>query len=134
MDTCIARAKKRIALKMRRRGTPITLNWVTIQGGVVDPTTGAELGTNTAQSETIYGLVHFPEIAAHAVRLFEEIETGDCIIDIPPDTVIEGRKQLTFTIDGEVWVQKPIGDKLAKSWELVAGQRLYRSVLLRKQT
>lgn len=125
--------RRRLSLRMAKRGTSVTLNWVTMTNVTEDPTTGARLGTATPQSETVQGWVHFPNVAQTELRVFEEIEQGDCIADLPPNTVIEGREQLTFAIDGQTWVQKKISEQLARHWEVQHGQRLYRTVLLTKQ-
>jgi len=126
--------RRRMALRRQRRGTPIRMDWVTLADVQEDPTTGAKLGTATPQTETIYGFFNYVNIAHSNVRHFEEIEDGDAIIDIPADTVIEGRDGLTFTIDSQVWAQKRVGEKLAQHWEVHQGRRLYRTLLLRKQT
>lgn len=123
-----------MGLRMRRRGTPIRLDWVILANVQEDPTTGAKLGTATPQTETVTGFFNYVNIAHSNIRHFEEIEDGDAIIDIPANIVIEGREGLAFTIDGQVWVQKRVGEKLAQHWEVNQGQRLYRTLLLRKQT
>jgi hypothetical protein len=134
MWTTLPFMKPRMHARMGLRGTPIRLTWVTLTGVTEDPTTGSRIGTVTPNSETVMGFVHFPQISQRAVRIFEEIEEGDCIIDIPEATTIEGREQLTFTIDNQIWVQKKIGDKLAQTWSVQQGTRLYRTLLLRKQS
>lgn len=134
MLTSLPYMRRRRALRMQRRGTPIRLDWVTLSSVQEDPTTGAKLGTATPQTETVSGFFNYVNIAQSNVRQFEEIEDGDAIIDIPANTLIEGRDGLTFTIDGQVWVQKRMGEKLAQHWEVNQGQRQYRTLLLRKQT
>lgn len=126
----------RVALNLAESGTTITLRWQTLTGGTLDPVTGATVGaTRTAQSETVKGFVHFVQIAQSGQRIFNEVEVGDCIVDLDPAVTLEGRDGLYFEIDGQRWVAKQFSDKLGKSWDVVAaGQRLYRSVLLRKAT
>lgn len=134
MQTSLPYLRRRMALRMQRRGTSIRLDWVTLANVQEDPTTSAKLGTATPQTETVNGFFNYMNIAHSNVRQFEEIEDGDAIIDIPANIVIEGREGLAFTIDGQVWVQKRVGEKLAQHWEVHQGQRLYRTLLLRKQT
>lgn len=125
----------RLRQRMALQGTPVTLRWVEWDvAASTDPTTGARIGDSTAKQEIIRAFVHFPDIGRSEYRVFQEIERGDCIVDMPPDTVIEGREQLEFIIHGLSWVQKAVGEQLAQTWEIQRGHALYRSVLLRKKT
>lgn len=128
--------KSRLLSRMAQLGTEITLNWVTVTGATIDETTGAKVGgTVRRQSETVKGYVHFPEIATRTVQMFAEIEAGDIIVDVPPDTIIEGRDRLTFSINGEQWTQKKVGTQLSKAWDTVfLNARFCRTLLLRKAT
>lgn len=127
--------RDRFLRRMAALGTDIRMDWVTLTGTTFDPTTQATTGTPEQHSETIKGYVHFPDYASRTVVQFAEIEVGDVIVDLPPDVTIEGRDQLTFTINGEAWVQKKIGTKLAKSWDVVfENSRFCRTLLLRKAT
>jgi hypothetical protein len=45
---------------------------------------------------------------------------------------IEGLEQLTFEIDGRRYVQKPVGDQLARSWEAVISDIQFSRALLLK--
>ena len=126
----------RVDSNLAESGTDIVLHWQTLTGGTVDPVTGATVGgVRTAQTETgVKAFLHFT-ISQNAQKIFNELEVGDCIVDLPPDTTIEGRDNLQFEINGERWVQKPIGERLGKSWDVVAqGQRTFRTLLLRKAT
>jgi len=130
------RFKARFLARLAKQGTDVTLTWVTLTGVTVDATTGARLGTPTSHSQIVKGFIHFPEIAATSGSVqFAEIEAGDCIVDLHPDTVIEGLESLTFEINGEKWVQKKTGGKLAKTWDTVyENTRFCRTLLLRKAT
>lgn len=120
---------------MASSGTDVTLTWQTLTSVTIDEPSGAQIGTPTSFSETVKGFIHFPEIALKQVKMFAEIEMGDIIVDLPPDTTIEGRDHLEFTINGEKWVQKTIGNTLAKAWDTVhENSRLCRTLLLRKTT
>lgn len=127
--------QKRLRLALKKQATPVILNWVEFTGTpTIDETTGAKLGETTNQTETVRGFVHFVQPAKTGVRLFEEMETGDAIVDLPPDTEIEGRAQLEFVIDGEIFVQKELGGKLAKHYDaLVQGEKTVRTLLLTKK-
>lgn len=124
----------RMALNLEENGTDILLSWQEfVTGPTTDPQTQSLIGVAQPKSEIVRGFVHFVAAASQTqVRQFTEVEVGDCIVDLPPDTVLEGRQGLTFTIDGRVWQPKNIGDKLAQSWDaVVQGERLYRTILLR---
>lgn len=103
--------------------------------------TASREGTPIERTESIVGLIHFPDIAKFAVRTFAEVETGDLILDVAGDLALsdggslDGREGLVFTINGEDWVTKPVSDALARVWDVVhAGVRVIRSLLLRKRT
>jgi hypothetical protein len=127
--------RDRFLRRMAAVGTDVTLSWVTLANVTTDAETGARLGTPTIHTSTVKGYVHFPDIATRQVVQFAEIEAGDCIVELPPDTTIEGLEQLAFTINGEVWTQKKIGIQLAKAWDTVfENARFCRTLLLRKAT
>lgn len=136
MRSNLALIKSRIALNLAESGTDITLSWETVSGGTFDPVRQTTAGgTVTTQTATVKGFVHFVQLAKQGVMQFAEFEQGDCIVDLAPDAEIDGKAHLKFTIDGQRWVAKDLGEKLAKTWDaVVQGQRLYRSVLLRKAT
>jgi hypothetical protein len=125
-------AKKRLLLAMKR-GVAMTLRWSVFTGGAVDATTGARTGgTISIEEETVFGFYHPIDVAKTVVRQFEKLEVGDALVDVPPDTVIEGRDQLTFEIDGKSYEQKDIGDgKYAVTYEWMEGVRMYRTLILR---
>jgi hypothetical protein len=126
----------RIPANLAESGTDVTLHWTTLAGGTLDPVTGATVGaTPTAQTEAAKAFLHFVQIAQSGQRIFNEFEVGDCIADFAPTVTFEGREQLWFEIDGQRWVAKQFSDKLGRTWDVVMqGQRLFRSVLLRKAT
>lgn len=136
MRSNLAFIQSRIPLNLAESGTTITLEWDTITGGTVDPVRQTTVGgTVTRQTATVKGFLHYVQIAKQGVMQFNEFEQGDCIVDLAPDADIDGKTNLRFTIDGERWVAKDLGEKLAKTWDVVVqGQRLYRSVLLKKAT
>lgn len=115
-------------------GTNVTLRWVE-QGGstTVDVTTGAVLSATpaTVWEETVRGMIHYVQPTTGQVRQFEEVSVGDALLDLPPDTVVEGRTELEFVVDGQVWVQKRVSEKLRDYWDVFIGNtRLYRTVLV----
>jgi hypothetical protein len=134
-------------------GVDVDISWREWPAGTTtDPVTQSRTGPTVngvvqgpvSKSQVVRGLVHFPEPGANsAVRQFNEVEVGDAIVDFPPDLVLEGKDNLQFVfldrtgnpIDGQVWVAKPISETLARTWgALVGGQRIWRTVLLRKAT
>jgi hypothetical protein len=130
------RTAARLALKQRGPATDVLIVWREFTGGTIDPVTGAHTGgTSVVKQLVLRGFVHFVEPASTTVRLYNEVEVGDCIADFAPDAPLDGKAGLTFIIGGEPWVQKEISQALAKSWDLQAGsEKLFRTVLLRKAT
>jgi hypothetical protein len=133
MRSNLATIQARIALNLQQAGTDILLTWSEYTGGTPDPVTGANVGgMESRRTKLVKGLVHSAE-ATSSVRQFAEIEVGDIIVDLAPDAPIDGKTGLRFTIDGQVYCQKTVGEKLTKMWDVVqANVRLYRTVLLKK--
>ena len=136
MRSNLAFIVSRIASNLAESGTDITLGWDVMTGGTFDPVKQTTVGgTLTRPTSTVKGFIHFVQIARQGVLHFNEFEQGDCIVDLAPAAAVDGLTNLRFTIAGERWVAKDLGAKLAKTWDVVAqGQRLYRSVLLKKAT
>ena len=126
---------QRLGENLAESGTDILLAWDEYRPGTpLDDVTQTPNGTPTPQQQVIKGFVHLVQASTMStVKQFNEIETGDCIVDLSPDAPIDGKVNLRFVIAGETWAPKQISDKLGRVWDVVAqGQRLYRSVLLRK--
>ncbi len=130
----ISYAKDRIAGHMAGpHGSPIVLRWVVQSGVMVDVTTGAHLSASSpaARTETVNGMVHYVGPILSQMKQFQEVTEGNAIIDLPADTVVEGREELEFLIDGKVWVGKDLSEQLRNYWDVyIGGQRLYRTVLV----
>ncbi len=130
----------RIALGLAESGTNVTLTWLTWPPGTeFDVTTQRYVADETHQpaigSGTIMAFVHLPNFASNAVRQFNEIETGDIILDVAADAAVDGKDGLTFTVGGLTYVAKPISDRLARSWDVIfRGAKLLRPLLLRRKT
>lgn len=119
----------RIAQAMSRVGSTITLHWVEMDGAELDPTSGSLLGAATAQSEEVSGFVFYIAPVTSEVRLFQELSVGDALLDLPTGTVLAGRDQLEFEVDGQRWVQKKVSNKLLEAWDVLHGnQRLCLTV------
>lgn len=138
MRSNLAFIKKRVALATsagaQGGGTDVVLKWNTLTGGTLDPTTNSLVGaTAEPQTETVKALLHFIG-GSFQVREFVEIEVGDCIADFAATVTLEGRTGLYFEFNGAQWEQKPMSDRLAEMWDtVVKGQRLFRTVLLKKR-
>ena len=66
------------------------------------------------------------------MRQFNEVETGNIILDFAEDIAIDGLSDLVFLINGKAYVAKEIGERLAQRWDMTVGsQRLFRSVLVK---
>lgn len=147
MRSNLAFIRHRVAMNLAESGVHaetgegvVLLKWTEWPAGTtVDRTTGskvADAGHQPTERELrIEALMHFPDFAKPGVRQFNEIEVGDCIIDVAPDAPLDGKENLRFIIAGTEYVQKPIGSRLASSWDvIVSGIKLFRPVLLRKNT
>jgi hypothetical protein len=137
MRTNLPFIQQRIGQNLAESGQEILLTWKEWPAGsVADPVNGGFTGTPTTHTAVAKAFVHFiPPAANSQVRLFNEFEDGDAILDFAPDVAIDNKVEISFTISGEVWVPKKIGDKLARSWDVqMRGEKLYRSVLVRKAT
>ena len=124
---------KAVRLAISRSGTRVVVHWREFTGATaIDPVTGAKNGVSVARSFVTKGLTHFAG-ATTTVRSNVEIEVGDCILDVAGDVELDDKDGLRLEINGEFWEPKPIGDRLGRSWDVVAGGvRILRTVLLKK--
>lgn len=125
----------RLAENLAESGTDIILSWDQYPANTpLDEVTQTPAGTPVRTQKCVKGFVHLVQLSTtSAVKQFNEIETGDCIVDLAPDEDIDGKFNLRFLIAGETWCPKQVGDKLGRVWDVVAhGQKMYRTVLLRK--
>lgn len=123
------------------QGTAVTLRWTGWPAGTaVDPVTQSKVADGehqpTDEALAVPAFIHFIQAASlNAVKQFNECELGDAILCLAPDVALDGKEDVRFTIDGSDWVQKPISEKLARSWEgIVQGAKFYRTVLVRRAT
>lgn len=126
---------QRVRENLAESGTDITLTWDEYPANTpLDDVTQTPQGTPTKNQKSVKGFVHLVQASTTStVKQFNEIEAGDCIVDLAPDEDIDGKINLRFIIAGETWCPKQISDKLGRAWDVVTqGRRLYRSVLLRK--
>jgi hypothetical protein len=136
MRTNLANIVARSKVRLASQGTTVTVRWVTFTGGSLDPLTGTKVGaTSTPASSTVNAFVHFVGPATSGFRVYEEIQVGDAILDMDPDADIDGKDGIHFEFAGEKWVQKSVGESLAKSWDTLFGnQKVFRSILVRRKT
>ncbi len=127
-------------MNLAESGTDVTLAWLVWPAGTaVDATTQSKVADDTHQptpgTATIKAFVHTPDFAKPQVRQFNEIEAGDLILDVAPDADVDGKDALVFTVAGIEYVQKPISQRLARSWDVIfQGEKLMRGLLLRRKT
>lgn len=130
----------RRSLNVDESGTEIALAWQTWPAGTTfDPTTQSYVADDdhqpTAQTGTLKAFIHFVNFLNSQVRQFNEIEVGDVILDVAPDTDLSGREGLTFTIDGQDYVPKPLSNRLAQAMDVIfQGEKILRPLLLRRKT
>jgi hypothetical protein len=137
MRTELAFIKQRMGQALAEGpSTPVTIRWSEVAGGVMDPTTKSIVGgVVTAKNAVANAFVHFVQPGGLAVREFQEVETGDAVLEFMPDVALEGAamRDVTFEFNGAKWETKPVSERLAQSWDVfVRGERLYRTVLVRK--
>jgi hypothetical protein len=93
----------RLRLNMAESGTIVVLNWVTLSGGTLNLVTKAMDGaTATARAQVVKGFAHFMNAGSYEVKVFNEVEIGDCILELEPDVVIDGKQDLRFRFAYEV--------------------------------
>lgn len=143
--------KARLAQTVAGRGTVLTVYWETALGGALNPSTGALTGSAvTLFSGTLTALA-VETVPSYALRQFQEIQTGDLIVDCQPDpqvTLCAGQSisgtlplssladsGVEFEFNGRLYAQAKITDKLADIWALtVQGVPVLGGLLLRRQT
>ena len=116
--------------------TPVVITWdVWPSGSVPDPVDGSHTGTRAQGTMTVNGLVHTVQPGTSKVRIFNEAEVGDLIVEFPADVPLDGKENLVFTVKGQAYVQKEVSEKLAQSWDATLGdRRMFRTMLLRAKT
>ena len=138
MELNIGDVLNEIRRELAQNGTDIVLQWNAVPPGVTpDPVDGSVSGL-IQQTMTLPAFVHQVQATgASSVRQFNEVETGNIILDFAADVAIDAPsggalRDLVFLINGKPYMAKEIGEKLAQSWDVtVGGQRLFRSVLVK---
>lgn len=116
-----------IATAIRRLGRDaVTLHWIEVSGGEIDPVSKAVLGgSRTHRTKVIDALVHWPQVGGStAVRNFAGFDDGDVIVDVTAETMaadIAGKPDLRFEIQGVYYRQKNETAALAASWDAMKG-------------
>ena len=153
MEFDMAQIVQELGQTLAASGTKVQITWLAWPAGTtvdavtqsqVGPTVDGEVQGPAVQRQVARAMVHFPEPGANSsVRQFQEVEIGDCIMDFGQDVSLDGKTGLSFLIldpegnplDGQVWVPKPTGERLARTWgAVVQGVKIWRRVLLRKAT
>jgi hypothetical protein len=151
----IGRILTRQKVNLAANGSRVRLTWQEYTGTpTTEPTTGARTGTTVEQSVVLSAHLHFPDPAGYTVKLFNEVEVGDCLAVFAADAPLKQAGVNTATTDavpesarfqlldadgadvpGELYVAKPLGEALAQAWDVrQQGHALHRTVLLRKAT
>lgn len=81
-------------------------------------------------------LVHYVSPAAMGTQRFQEIETGDVILDYEPGAFDpDGKADVRFEIAGVQYVQKSTGRELVRAWDVrLGGDEIMKTLLLRPQS
>src|ERR1019366_4975244 len=132
MEFDMARITQELGSSLQYNGTDIQISWREWPAGTtIDPVTLSKVGPTidshvvgpTSKTQIAKGFIHFPEPRANSqVTQFQEIELGDAIVDFGQDVCLDGKDGLSFIfldrsgrpIDGQVWVTKPVSERLAR--------------------
>jgi hypothetical protein len=154
METNVAFAQRRMAMKLGGRGGPssaLQVRWTETTGGQVDAVTGALIGGEEREvSGTLRGCVHETE-AKSVIRQMAEIQVGDLLLDLSPlarvtryadglEVSLESLQDQGVRFEhpmgsGRWYMQANVGERLAQAWRVTVGdQELVRTMLLRKAT
>jgi hypothetical protein len=130
-------------------GSNVIVHWMETIGGESDPVTGALVGGVQAPVSGVLPALGTEEPARTVLRQFSEIQAGDLILETNPNglvAVLPDRTQsvslddlagkgVRFEWGGRFYSQAEIGEELAQAWSvIIAGQKLYRTLLLRRAT
>lgn len=135
----IGRKFEKKALRMLRshqgNAGPVIIHWQEISNA--DPEYDPELegsigaGSVTDHSDTIDAFIHYVSLNTTGFQRFQEVESGDVILDVHHSTDFTGKKDLRFEIDGTFYTQKAVSKSLARSWDAsFGGSKILRSILL----
>jgi hypothetical protein len=130
-------ARTLIAQAVAAHGTPIVLHWWAPATGVsVDPTTGAYEGSGVSRVDLDTRALCFYEVTETETRFrqYEEVSAGCGVLDLPASLDLSGKLGLEFEINGERWIQKEVGEALRESWQLMEGEKMVRTYLLKRKT
>ncbi len=131
----------RMEANLEESGTRIMLAWNIWPANTPrDPVSRQFIGTPSPGREEVNAFLHFVSATA-SVRQFNEIQVGDCIVDLSATLDLTNRDGLTFLLPSgpggrvESWSNKPISSQLASYWDaLQSGTRVCQTVLLRRST
>lgn len=139
-------------LDLRLRGTvnvtganDVPVRWVDTAGGTLDVSTGAVVGAVQTPASGVIRALGCEEPARSVLRQFAEVQAGDLMLTVDAAGLVTQDDGSTVALDdldtprflwADHWyVPKEVGEALASSWNVVvANQRLYRRLLLRKAT
>lgn len=132
-------------------GSDIIVQWMQTDGGTPDPVTGAQAGAVQTPVSGVMRALGAEEPARTVLRQFAEIQAGDLILETDPSglvTILPNQTQsgtvalddlagkgVRFEWGGRLYAQAEIGEELALAWSvIIANQKLYRTLLLRRAT
>lgn len=131
----LRRKMARIAAKGGMNAGPVVLRWR--EGGSGAPAFDPELRASKSavaweeKSETKNAFIHYVSAGSTGYTRYAEVRLGDVILDFPELADIDGRADLQFEIGGEIYVQKKVGEDLARSWDVrCGGEPITRTVLV----
>ncbi len=125
----IRRDARRLTHQGQMNTADVAVNWQAANAEY-DPLLESSVPAATVHTVTYRNvLVHFVQPITSGVRQFVELKVGDVILDFLHDVDLPDRA--SFLVDGKTYVQKEVGEELAKYWDVIIGnRRMFRTVVL----
>jgi hypothetical protein len=124
----------------------VIVYWTETAGGTVDAVTGALVDAVEVPSSGVLRAMGVEEPARSVTRTFQEIQTGDVILDVLPEAPVatypsgvqvplDSLGGVRFQWGGRLYTQQSVGEDLVQAWSAIVGnQKLHRTLLLRRAT
>ena len=84
----------------------------------------------TNQQREIDAFVHYVNYSSTGQVRYAGIESGNVIIDIDSEIVVEELRDVRFEIKGKMYVQRRLGKEIAECFDVLAGDVIVGKTLL----
>ena len=132
-----ASTAQRILARARRAvGTEVEVHWRVYDdpNDEIDPVTDEHTteGTEMTSEKPITATVHFIRPGDFRVHYYAELEVNDVLVNFPESYDLDDKENLSFLINDDRYVAKPLGDKILKTYgSLFQGVPIGRMLILR---